>query len=90
MGASIGLITPLFPSKDPVYPLAVNFAYSASSTYKAFDDYCEAEGFVLAEWSENVEELIPYDAVFVTIGRDAENEDFRNIEISFRGEFENL
>ena len=55
-----------------------------------FDDYCEAEGFVLAEWSENVEELIPYDAVFVTIGRDAENEDFRNIEISFRGEFENL
>ena len=55
-----------------------------------FDDYCEAEGFVLAEWSENVEDLIPYDAVFVTIGRDAENEDFRNIEISFRGEFENL
>ena len=55
-----------------------------------FDDYCEAEGFILAEWSENVEEFIPYDAVFVTIGRDAEDENFRNIEITFRGVFSEL
>ena len=55
-----------------------------------YDDYCEAEGFVIAEWSENIEELIPYDAIFVTIGRSAEDENYRNIEISFRGEFENL
>ena len=55
-----------------------------------YDDYCEAEGYVIAEWSENVEELIPYDAIFVTIGRDAEGEDIRNIEITFRGEFERL
>ncbi len=55
-----------------------------------YDDYCEAEGFVIAEWSENIEELIPYDAIFVTIGRVEEDENYRNIEISFRGEFENL
>ena len=55
-----------------------------------YDDYCEAEGYVIAEWSENVEELIPYDAIFVTIGRDGEDESFRNIEITFRGEFEKL
>ncbi len=55
-----------------------------------FDDYCEAEGFILAEWSENVEEFIPYDAVFVTIGRDEEDENFRNIEITFRGVFSGL
>ena len=55
-----------------------------------YDDYCEAEGFVIAEWSENIDDLIPYDAIFVSISRVAENEDHRNIEISFRGEFENL
>ena len=55
-----------------------------------YDDYCEAEGFVIAEWSENIDDLIPYDAIFVSIGRLAEDENYRNIEISFRGEFENL
>lgn len=55
-----------------------------------YDDYCEAEGFVIAEWSENVEELIPYDAIFVAISRLDENEEYRNIEITFRGEFERL
>ena len=55
-----------------------------------FDDYCEAEGYVIAEWSENVEDMIPYDAIFVTIGRDGADENFRDIEITFRGEFERL
>lgn len=55
-----------------------------------YDDYCEAEGFVIAEWSENIDELIPYDAIFVSIGRSAEDENYRNIEIRFRGEFENI
>lgn len=55
-----------------------------------YDDYCETDGYILAEWSENIEDLIPYDAVFVTIGRDSENENYRNIEITFRGEFERL
>ena len=55
-----------------------------------YDDYCEADGFVIAEWSENIEELIPYDAIFVTIERDVEDESYRNIKIDFRGEFEAL
>ena len=55
-----------------------------------YDDYCEAEGFVIAEWSENIDDFIPYDAIFVSIGRVAENEEHRNIEITFRGEFENV
>lgn len=55
-----------------------------------YDDYCEAEGFIIAEWSENIEELIPYDAIFVTIERDSEDENYRNIKIDFRGEFEAL
>ncbi len=55
-----------------------------------YDDYCEAEGFVIAEWSENIEELIPYDAIFVTIERDGADENYRNIKIDFRGEFEAL
>ncbi len=55
-----------------------------------YDDYCDAEGYVIAEWSENVEELIPYDAVFVTISRCAENENYRTIEITPRGDFEKI
>jgi tRNA threonylcarbamoyladenosine biosynthesis protein TsaE len=55
-----------------------------------YDDYCESDGYILAEWSENIDDLIPYDAIFVTIGRNAENENYRNIEITFRGEFEKL
>lgn len=55
-----------------------------------FDDYCEAEGYVIAEWSENVEDMIPYDAIFVKIGRVPEDENHREIEITFRGEFERL
>lgn len=55
-----------------------------------FDDYCETDGFVIAEWSENVESLIPYDAIFVTISRCDEDENYRNIEITPRGEFEKI
>lgn len=55
-----------------------------------FDDYCETDGFVIAEWSENVESLIPYDAIFVTISRCDEDENYRNIEITPRGEFEEI
>lgn len=55
-----------------------------------YDDYCERDGYILAEWSENIDDLIPYDAIFVTIGRNTENENYRNIEITFRGEFEKL
>ena len=34
-----------------------------------YDDYIEARGYSIAEWSENVEKFLPEDAIFVTISR---------------------
>ena len=47
-----------------------------------YDDYIESDGYTIAEWSENVEEYIPTDAIYVTISRVADNADARQIEIT--------
>ena len=47
-----------------------------------YDDYVESDGYVLAEWSENVEDYIPEDAVYVTISR-TDRENGRKIEIDY-------
>ena len=46
-----------------------------------YDDYIEAEGFCIAEWSENIENEIPEGAIFVTISRVDGCEGERRIEI---------
>ena len=46
-----------------------------------YDDYVESDGYCIAEWSENIEKEIPYDAVFVTISRLDNQGDGRKIEI---------
>ena len=50
-----------------------------------YDDYIAAEGYSIAEWSENIESDIPSDAIFVTISRTDEAEG-RRIDI----EYENI
>ena len=47
-----------------------------------YDDYVETDGYCIAEWSENVEDFLPDDAIFVTISRVPENPDQRTIEWS--------
>ena len=47
-----------------------------------YDDYVESDGYVLAEWSENVEDYIPEDAIYVTISR-TDRENGRKIEIDY-------
>lgn len=47
-----------------------------------YDDYIEAKGYCIAEWSENIEEDIPEDAIFVTISRVDGNSEERRIEIN--------
>ena len=47
-----------------------------------YDDYVEADGYCIAEWSENIESEIPEDAIFVTISRVAGCEGERRIEIN--------
>lgn len=46
-----------------------------------YDDYVEAEGYCIAEWSENIEKEIPEGAIFVTISRVDESTAERRIDI---------
>jgi tRNA threonylcarbamoyladenosine biosynthesis protein TsaE len=46
-----------------------------------YDDYIEADGYAIVEWSENIEYAIPEDAIYVTIERVAENENYRKITV---------
>ena len=46
-----------------------------------YDDYVLKDGYVLTEWSERIPDLIPSDAVRVTISRTDTGENDRLIEI---------
>ncbi len=46
-----------------------------------YDDYIEADGYCIAEWSENIENEIPNDAIFVTISRVGKDANERRIDI---------
>ena len=51
-----------------------------------YDDYLRRDGYIIAEWSENVEDSIPDDAIYVTISRTENDASERCIEILFIGE----
>lgn len=44
-----------------------------------YDDYVDREGYLIAEWSENAEELLPHERITVEIKRDKENDEGREI-----------
>ena len=52
-----------------------------------FDDYLASDGYLIAEWSENVTEYLPGDSIFVTISR-TDFESGRKIEIENTGGLE--
>ena len=47
-----------------------------------YDDYVEAEGFCIVEWSENIDNEIPDGAIYVTISRVDGSDGERRIEIN--------
>lgn len=47
-----------------------------------YDDYVEAEGFCIVEWSENIDNEIPEGAIYVTISRVEGSDGERRIEIN--------
>lgn len=47
-----------------------------------FYDYVSSRGFCIGEWCERIEELLPDDAIFVSITRATDDENERKIEIS--------
>ena len=46
-----------------------------------YDEYVETDGYCIAEWSENVTDFLPENAIFVTISRIASDPDGRRIDI---------
>lgn len=48
-----------------------------------YDEYVESDGYCIAEWSENIEDFIPEDAIYVTISRRADTPEGRKIEIEY-------
>ena len=55
---------------------------SSDLTSIGYDDYIATDGYCIAEWSENIEDELPADTVFVTVSRIAGEDDGRSIEIS--------
>lgn len=55
-----------------------------------FDDYVDALGYCIAEWSEKIDEFLPKNTIFVTISRTDNDENERIIEIFTDGIYENL
>ena len=47
-----------------------------------YDDYVDSLGYCIAEWSENIEELLPCDTIYVTVER-GEKENERKIEVAY-------
>ena len=50
-----------------------------------YDDYVAADGYTLAEWSENISYAIPSDAIYVTIERTENDDTERKIKIDGLG-----
>lgn len=55
-----------------------------------YDDYVGREGYIIVEWSENIEDMIPDDAITVTIERTKNSECERNIIIDPGKAYENI
>ena len=49
-----------------------------------YDDYVQADGYCIAEWSENAEDLLPENTIYVTISR-TDDGDGRKIDIIGEG-----
>ena len=47
-----------------------------------YDDYINSDGYCIAEWSENIEDYLPPNTLYVTISRVQENTEERIIEWS--------
>ena len=48
-----------------------------------YDDYIEKDGYSVIEWSENIEDFLPEDAITVTIRRTSESQSGREIQIDY-------
>ncbi len=52
-----------------------------------YDDYIDSGAYSIVEWSENIEDFIPEDAVFITVSRCGDSENKRKITVQNSGDF---
>ena len=82
--------------KSPTFSIVNEYRFESTSVFHfdmyritdgddlysiGYDDYVEADGYCIAEWSENIENEIPSGAIFVTISRVDGNTEERRIDI---------
>ena len=71
-----------YRGRKNIYHLDMYRIESEDDLYSiGFDDYVDRDGFCIAEWSENVEDFLPHDLIYVSIRRSPESEARREIEI---------
>lgn len=72
-----------YPGPTPLFHFDVYRLEDADALFDiGWDDYLDRGGVCAVEWSENIAEFIPDDAVTVTIQRCAQQEDWRHITIT--------
>jgi tRNA threonylcarbamoyladenosine biosynthesis protein TsaE len=80
-----------YSGKRSIYHFDMYRIESEDDLYSiGFDDYIEKPGYKIAEWSENVEDFLPGDSIFVTISRDSTDVNMRKIEIDMGKAYDNL
>ena len=63
-----------YRGRVPIYHFDTYRIESEDDLYSiGFDDYVRKNGITVCEWSENIEDFLPDDAITVTISRDGEN-----------------
>lgn len=63
-----------YRGRVPIYHFDTYRIESEDDLYSiGFDDYIRKNGIAVCEWSENIEDFLPEDAITVTISRDGEN-----------------
>jgi len=75
----------------PIYHFDMYRIESEDDLYSiGYDDYIERDGFAIVEWSENIGDMIPTDAITVTIKRTENDESERSIIIDLGTAYENI
>lgn len=80
-----------YRGKAPIFHFDMYRIESEDDLYSiGYDDYIERDGYSIVEWSENIDDMIPHDAIFVTILRIPGNDSGREIKIEMGEKYENI
>ena len=71
-----------YGTKNKIYHFDMYRITDGDDLYSiGYDDYLESGGYLIVEWSENIQDYIPEDRITVIIERVSENEGHRRITV---------